>query len=96
MHHIAFEVQTQHRCWHSVWFQVKHGLPLAKAVSDEFFELSRPTAASIDTDTATFEGLLDRERNIALVQWAQFIEHDLARTVFQTMGMHHIWSDITS
>lgn len=67
-------------------FQLDTDLPLAKNVSDEFFEQSRPPIELVNTDTATFEGLLDHERNVALVQWAQFIEHDLAKTVFQTMG----------
>lgn len=32
------------------------------------------------------EGRLDGSKNIALVQWAQFIEHDLVKTVVRTMG----------
>lgn len=62
-------------------------------MSDEFFEQSRPPMELVNTDTATYEGLLDHERNVALVQWAQFIEHDLAKTVFQTMGRKHVFFD---
>lgn len=61
-------------------------LPLPKNVSDQFFELTRPEPSAIHDEVATFEGLLDPERNIALVQWSQFIEHDLVKTVYQTMS----------
>lgn len=61
-------------------------LPPPKNVSDEFFEQTRPEINLIDLELATFEGLVDEERNIALVQWSQFIEHDLVKTVFQTMS----------
>lgn len=61
-------------------------LPLPKNVSDQFFEQTRPEPSAIHDEVATFEGLLDPERNIALVQWSQFIEHDLVKTVYQTMS----------
>lgn len=61
-------------------------LPQPKNVSDVFFELTRPEPNDIRDEVATFEGLLDAERNVALVQWSQFIEHDLVKTVFQTMS----------
>lgn len=61
-------------------------LPQPKNVSDEFFEQTRPEASDINGELATFEGLVDAERNVALVQWSQFIEHDLVKTVFQTMS----------
>lgn len=64
-------------------------LPQPKNVSDEFFEQTRPDPSEIRDEIATFEGLLDPERNIALVQWSQFIEHDLVKTVFQTMSELH-------
>lgn len=67
-------------------YKLRTDLPLSKNVSDEFFEQSRPTDDLVATDAATFEGFVDDERNVALVQWAQFIEHDLVKTVFQTMG----------
>lgn len=40
----------------------------------------------ISQEAATYEGVVDEERNVALVQWSQFIEHDLVKTVFQIMG----------
>lgn len=60
--------------------------PLPKNISDEFFELTRPDSNLVQEDTATFEGVVDATRNIALVQWSQFIEHDLVKTVFRTMS----------
>lgn len=32
------------------------------------------------------DGVIDKERTMSLVQFAQFIEHDLTKTVVQTMG----------
>lgn len=61
-------------------------LPPPKNISDQFFELTRPNIGIIDQESATYEGLLDEERNVALVQWSQFIEHDLVKTVVQTMS----------
>lgn len=40
----------------------------------------------INEEAATYEGVVDEERNVALVQWSQFIEHDLVKTVFSTMS----------
>lgn len=61
-------------------------LPPPKNISDDFFELSRPDLDLINNENATYEGVVDEERNVALVQWSQFIEHDLVNTVFQTMS----------
>lgn len=61
-------------------------LPMPKNISDQFFELTRPSAGSIEQESATYEGTLDEERNVALVQWSQFIEHDLVKTVVRTMS----------
>lgn len=61
-------------------------LPPPKNISDQFFELTRPNFDIIDQKCATYEGLLDKERNVALVQWSQFIEHDLVNTVVRTMS----------
>lgn len=55
-------------------------------MSNEFFDQTRPEPNDIIDKVATFEGLVDSERNIALVQWSQFIEHDLVKTVFRTMS----------
>lgn len=62
-------------------------LPSPKNISNSFFELTRPDVNLINEETATYEGVVDEERNVALVQWSQFIEHDLVRTVFQIMSM---------
>lgn len=67
-------------------FQIDEQLPQPKNVSDEFFDETRPEPSDIHDQVATFEGLLDTERNVALVQWSQFIEHDLVKTVVQTMS----------
>lgn len=62
-------------------------LPPPKNISDGFYELTRPDLDLIANKSATFEGVVDAERNVALVQWSQFIEHDLVKTAFQTMSM---------
>lgn len=62
-------------------------LPSPKNISNTFFELTRPDINLINDQNATYEGVVDEERNVALVQWSQFIEHDLVKTVFQTMSM---------
>lgn len=61
-------------------------LPSPKNISDSFFNLSRPDTDLINQKAATYEGAVDEERNVALVQWSQFIEHDLVNTVFQIMS----------
>ncbi|XP_055315121.1 peroxidase isoform X2 [Sitodiplosis mosellana] len=61
-------------------------LPSPKNISNSFFELTRPDMSLINEEAATYEGVVDEERNVALVQWSQFIEHDLVRTVFQIMS----------
>lgn len=61
--------------------------PSPKNISNTFFELTRPDINLINEENATYEGVVDEERNVALVQWSQFIEHDLVKTVFQTMSM---------
>lgn len=60
-----------------------------KNISNTFFELTRPDINLINEQNATYEGVVDEEhRNVALVQWSQFIEHDLVKTVFQTMSKY--------
>lgn len=61
-------------------------LPSPKNISNSFFELTRPDISLINEEAATYEGVVDNERNVALVQWSQFIEHDLVKTVFQIMS----------
>lgn len=65
-------------------------VPSPKNISNSFFELTRPDVSLISQEIATYEGVVDEERNVALVQWSQFIEHDLVKTVFQIMGMFTI------
>lgn len=65
-------------------------VPSPKNISNSFFELTRPDVSLISQEIATYEGVVDEERNVALVQWSQFIEHDLVKTVFQIMGMFKI------
>lgn len=64
-----------------------YDLPAPKNISNTFFKLTRPDVNLINEETATYEGVVDEERNVALVQWSQFIEHDLVKTVVQTMSM---------
>lgn len=66
-------------------------VPSPKNISNSFFELTRPDVSLISQEIATYEGVVDEERNVALVQWSQFIEHDLVKTVFQIMGMFIIF-----
>lgn len=55
--------------------------PLPKMISDKLF-------ASNSRDLVQpQEGVVDNKRNVALIQWAQFIEHDLVKTVVRTMGL---------
>ncbi|XP_031620899.1 peroxidase [Contarinia nasturtii] len=61
-------------------------LPSPKNISNSFFDLTRPDVDLINEEAATYEGVVDEERNVALVQWSQFIEHDLVKTVFQIMS----------
>lgn len=65
-------------------------LPSPKNISDTFFELTRPDVSLINEESATYEGVVDKERNVALVQWSQFIEHDFVKTVFQTMSTYSV------
>lgn len=64
--------------------------PLPKTISNKFFDSQMLNVTNEHFDS-TNEGILDPERNIVLVQWAQFIEHDLAKTVFQTMCKYLIY-----
>lgn len=57
--------------------------PLPKVISDQLF-----VSNSRGVDGGGGEGVIDHKRNVALIQWAQFIEHDLVKTVVRTMGIH--------
>lgn len=61
---------------------------LAKQISDSLFTLAENDLAAENgrNKKISREGILDANKNIALVQWAQFIEHDLVKTVVRTMG----------
>lgn len=61
-------------------------MPLPKHISDTLFASNSRDIAQ-DNRERSPEGVLDENRNIAIVQWAQFIEHDLVKTVVQTMSI---------
>lgn len=67
-------------------------LPSPKNISNSFFDLTRPDTNLINEESATYEGVVDEERNVALVQWSQFIEHDLVKTVFQIMSAFQFYT----
>lgn len=54
-------------------------IPTPKAISDYLFELHNRTYLTQP------ERFTDLTRSLSVVQWAQFIEHDLAKTVVQSM-----------
>ncbi|XP_063703454.1 peroxidase-like [Culicoides brevitarsis] len=56
-------------------------LPDARYIAEQLFVASN----TVNQRTANTEGPLDQMRTIAVAQWAQFIEQDLARTVQRTM-----------
>ena len=60
-------------------------LPLPKMISDRLFNSNTKDFVKINGVSST-EGYLDATKTVALVQWAQFVEHDLVKTVVQTMG----------
>lgn len=58
-------------------------LPLSRVISQTLFKsgmdaLKRPKG---NIESTTEEGVLDERRNLAVGQWAQFIEHDLSKPV---------------
>lgn len=58
-------------------------LPLSRVISHNLFKsgmdaLKRPKG---NLELTTMEGVLDETRNLAVAQWAQFIEHDLSKPV---------------
>lgn len=58
--------------------------PQPKNISDTLFNAH--SFNSDGSDNRSVDGILDPILNIAVVQWAQFIEHDLVKTVARTMG----------
>lgn len=58
--------------------------PPPKNISDTLF--SSHTVYSNSENNRRVNEILDPVLNIALVQWAQFIEHDLVKTVVRTMS----------
>lgn len=67
---------------------MSHARPIPKTISDSLYSASTTLELPMATDVhRNAEGVLDgSRRNIGVVQWAQFVEHDLAKTVQQTMG----------
>lgn len=59
--------------------------PLPKNISDTLFN-SHKLSSNIGEHIQSADGILDPILNIAVVQWTQFIEHDLAKTVVRTMS----------
>ncbi|XP_037029524.1 peroxidase isoform X1 [Bradysia coprophila] len=59
--------------------------PQPKNISDALFN-SITLSSDIDKTKYSVDGILDPIHNIAVVQWAQFIEHDLVKTVVRTMS----------
>lgn len=58
--------------------------PPPKNISDTLF--NSQLYSDISENKKSVDGILDPVLNIAVVQWAQFIEHDLVKTVVRTMG----------
>lgn len=65
--------------------QMGHSRPIPKTISDSLYSASNASDMPLGV-RQNHEGVLDSSRNIGIVQWAQFIEHDLAKTVQRTMG----------
>lgn len=69
-----------------------HSQPLPKTISDRLYEPRTEAVSNGDRKLSAADagagagGPKDAVRNIAVVQWSQFVEHDLAKTVFRTMG----------
>lgn len=64
-----------------------HHLPSARNISSQFFQSASQKVNEV-TDHAAFsrEGKLDRSRSVFFVQWSQFVEQNLAKTVQHTHG----------
>lgn len=56
--------------------------PSPKNISDTLFNSYAPPGET----NRSVDGILDPILNIAVVQWSQFIEHDLAKTAVRTMS----------
>lgn len=66
--------------------QNKLPLPLPRDITSKFFQFTNQENSSSSAEMFSDEGVLDLERNVALTQWAQFIEQDLVKTVQRVMG----------
>lgn len=67
--------------------ETKLPLPLPRDITSRFFQFTnQENTTSTSDDISSNEGVLDLERNVALTQWAQFIEQDLVKTVQRVMG----------
>lgn len=66
--------------------QNKLPLPLPRDITSKFFQFTNQENSSSSAEIFSDEGVLDLERNVALTQWAQFIEQDLVKTVQRVMG----------
>uniref|UniRef100_A0A6B2E8B5 Putative chorion peroxidase n=1 Tax=Phlebotomus kandelakii TaxID=1109342 RepID=A0A6B2E8B5_9DIPT len=62
-------------------------LPLARSITSAFYDKSMDHLNTIrNSHTASSEGALDARRSVMLIQWSQFLEQDLAKTVPRSMG----------
>uniref|UniRef100_A0A7G3ASP0 Putative oxidase/peroxidase n=1 Tax=Lutzomyia longipalpis TaxID=7200 RepID=A0A7G3ASP0_LUTLO len=62
-------------------------LPLPRAITSAFYDSSMDHMNTIRSSHATSsEGVLDPQRSVMLIQWSQFLEQDLVKTVPRSMG----------
>lgn len=67
-------------------------LPLPRSISSVLFtsgleDIRRQKEKLKDV---TSEGVLDSKMSLSVAQWAQFVEHDLSKTVVRSMGRNEI------
>lgn len=62
-------------------------LPVARVITSAFYDQSMVHLNTIkSTHVTSNEGVLDPKRSVMLIQWSQFLEQDLAKTVPRSMG----------
>jgi peroxidase len=64
-------------------------LPLSRVISNIFFKSGvdglKRTKGTVDIITSD-EGILDTKKSLSIVQWTQFLEHDLSKPVSRSMS----------
>lgn len=68
-----------------------HELPSAREIARMFYlsgqdSLKYSKHDKLNQIKETNEGFLDSKRSLSVAQWAQFLEHDITKTVFSPMG----------